>query len=513
MRKYPLWCGVFLLAAAPAWAQPATPRVVEETWDAAYVEGARTGYVHTTVQELRGDGKKVYRTTLAMHLTVRRYHAVVPLRIETSTDETATGQVLGLSLTHFLDKDRRAVQTARVDGEKLVVRGGDETKEVPWNDRVLGMYRQQQLFRERKVKAGDGFRYLNYELAVLAAVPVTVRVKPAEEVDLLRAYKEGSKPRVERVKARLLRAEAVSDKVKIGDGSIQLPKLVSWLDKDWRVVRSEFDFPGLGTLTLYRTTREVAQQAGVAPELLPDLGLSALIPVKQVIDRPEEARAVVYRITVKGDDDPATTFARDARQQVRNVKGDSFELVVRPLREPAPVEDPPPAREEFLKSSYFLDSGHERVRALAARVAGRETEPLRKARLLEKWVHENMKPSSAVGFATASQTARDLRGDCRQHAMLLAALCRAAEVPARTAVGLIYVRDPDRGPVLGFHMWTEVWVDGQWLGLDATLGRGSVGAGHLKIADHSWHDTQTLAPLLPVARVLGKARVEVVGVR
>ena len=97
--------------------------------------------------------------------------------------------------------------------------------------------------------------------------------------------------------------------------------------------------------------------------------------------------------------------------------------------------------------------------------------------------------------------------------MLTAALCRAAGVPSRTAVGLVYVDDPDRGPVFGFHMWTEVWVKGQWLGLDATLGQGGVGAAHLKIADHSWRDIQTLAPLLPVTRVLGKTRIEVVSVK
>jgi transglutaminase-like putative cysteine protease len=97
--------------------------------------------------------------------------------------------------------------------------------------------------------------------------------------------------------------------------------------------------------------------------------------------------------------------------------------------------------------------------------------------------------------------------------MLTAALCRAAGVPARTAVGLVYLQDRERGPVLGFHMWTEVWVHGQWLAIDATLGRGSIGAGHLKIADHSWQDTQTLAPLLPVVRALGKVKVEVVSVK
>jgi hypothetical protein len=58
-----------------------------------------------------------------------------------------------------------------------------------------------------------------------------------------------------------------------------------------------------------------------------------------------------------------------------------------------------------------------------------------------------------------------------------------------------------------------VYVRGQWLALDATMGRGNIGAVHLKIADHSWAGTQTLAPLLPVTRVLGKVKVEVVSVK
>ena len=137
---------------------------------------------------------------------------------------------------------------------------------------------------------------------------------------------------------------------------------------------------------------------------------------------------------------------------------------------------------------------------------------MKKAQRIEMWVHQNMKSSSAVGYVTASQINRDLRGDCRQHAMLSAALCRAAGVPARTALGLVYVNDDKEGPVLGFHMWTEVWIKGNWLPLDATLGQGGIGAGHLKISDHSWTDTQTLAPLLPVIRAMGKIKVEVLKV-
>jgi hypothetical protein len=91
-------------------------------------------------------------------------------------------------------------------------------------------------------------------------------------------------------------------------------------------------------------------------------------------------------------------------------------------------------------------------------------------------------------------------------------MCRAVGVPSRTAIGLVYV-DLRKGPVLGYHMWTEVWVRGQWLSIDATLGLGSIGAGHVKITDASWHDTQSLKPLLPVMRLmLAKPEAQVVRV-
>src|SRR4029077_17623547 len=96
----------------------------------------------------------------------------------------------------------------------------------------------------------------------------------------------------------------------------------------------------------------------------------------------------------------------------------------------------------------------------------------------------------------AGQAARDLSGDCRNHALLLAALCRAEGIPARIAIGLLYV-DKAKQPQMGFHMWTEVYLDGQWLGLDAILGKAGVAASHIKIADHSWRDVQSEIALVP----------------
>src|SRR5262249_47532096 len=153
------------------------------------------------------------------------------------------------------------------------------------------------------------------------------------------------------------------------------------------------------------------------------------------------------------------------------------------IRKPQGIDNAGEAKEEFLESSTFINCTDPKVKERAERAVGKETDPWKKAQLIEGWVHANMRLNNATPFTTAGQIARDLEGDCRQHAMLTAAMCRAAGVPARTAVGLIFVNDRQRGPTMAFHMWTEVWVKGQWLALDAIWGLGSVAADHIKIAD------------------------------
>jgi hypothetical protein len=109
----------------------------------------------------------------------------------------------------------------------------------------------------------------------------------------------------------------------------------------------------------------------------------------------------------------------------------------------------------------------------------------------------------ANAMAPADEVAKTLTGDCTEYSMLAAAMCRAAGVPSRTAIGLVYVDAPSpRQPFFGFHMWTEVWINGEWIGIDATLNQRGIGPAHLKITDHSWDKTRSMTPLLPVMRVM-----------
>ncbi|MCI0457066.1 MAG: transglutaminase-like domain-containing protein [Gemmataceae bacterium] len=486
--------GLILLAAAPsAWGQQ-TPqgKLVLDLWDVAYLQGGKAGFVHTTVHEYDVGGHKVLRSTVDLQLTVKRFNDAVQLRAQTGTDETPDGRVLGVFMHQHLGKGKILTIIGKVAGKELqLTLDGKPMQPAPWDDGVIGLYRQQRLFQEKKVKPGDKFSYQSFEPTVNLVVATHVVVKGHEEVELF-----GGKQR-----KKLLRVEAKPEKIE----NVQLPPLIAWLGEDLTPVRAQVEVPGLGQMTLYRTTRDIALSPGPQATLTE---IAQLVPLSKRLPRGYNTTRATYRVTYRGDDDPATTFSRDDRQEVKNVKGQVFEIHVRASQPPEsnPATDRP--GDEFLQSSYFINSTDGKVKELARKAVGAEKDGWKKALRIEKWVHDHMTSRSHEALATADHVARTLEGDCTEYSMLTAAMCRAEGVPSRTAIGLIYA-DVKGRPVMAFHMWTEVWALGQWVPLDSTLGRGYVGASHLKITDHSWHNRRDLSPLLPVVRVLGKIGIEV----
>jgi hypothetical protein len=487
-----------LSVLGPVAAAEPKDKLIYENWEAVYLDGGKAGYFHTTVRAVDREGQKLQHTNLELDLTLKRFGDTLRQHMEVTSDETADGKVTGVSMTQMLGEKQQMVLTGIVEGNQLHVTVKGEfhiDKKIGWNDQVVGLYKQQRLFRDRRVKPGDSFSYLSYEPQVNAVVNVQVTVGNEEEVEVLPG----------KTKKRLLRVLVTPDKIQ----GVQLPPLTGWLDKDGEFVRSQIDLPGFGTLVRYRTTREAAR----APGRLIDIGQKQNIRLNRSIPHPQETDTVVYRITLKGETDVGTAFAQDGRQEIRNVKGNSLEVHIHAVREPHPKDHAAPVAPEFLKSNYFLNSDDGRVKDLARQAVGREKDPWKRAQLIERWVHTHMRKwDFGEAMATADHVARTLKGDCTEYAMLTAAMCRAVDVPSRTAIGLVYFDDASRRPMMGYHMWTEVWISGQWIPIDATLGQGHIGATHLKVTDHSWCDVHSLSPLLPFLRVMGKVAIEVVRV-
>jgi transglutaminase-like putative cysteine protease len=483
--------------------------LVEETWETAHVEGVRIGFRHTTVQRVERDGDEYLRATAVLDLTFKRHNALLHLSRTHGTEESAEGKVVGVFMNQGQEGGRQVVLTGAVEGGRLHVRfdNGRLERRIWWSEEVVGLYRLEHFFQQHRPKPAETFSLLIYDPTYNAVLTVRAAVQGPEEVPPSPEVRERSG----QVLKKLLRVNLTPDKLEVPGVSVQPPPTVWWLDEEFLPVRRQIELEGLGTVVLTRTTREAALAAVRPSARSVDIGANTLVPLDRTIPRPYASRSAVYQITLRGDSDPASALVSDAHQEVHNPRGDTFELHVHPVRFSPRGQGSTVPAPEFLASCHFIDCDHPAIQQLARRITGGEKDPWTKARRLERWVKQTMRPDNTVALGPASEVATRLRGDCRQYALLLTGLCRAAGVPARTAVGLLYV-EKNRRPSMGFHMWTEVWDAGQWLGLDGTLGQGGVSAAHVKIADHSWHDAQSLTPLLPANRVLGKIALRVVSV-
>jgi transglutaminase-like putative cysteine protease len=75
-------------------------------------------------------------------------------------------------------------------------------------------------------------------------------------------------------------------------------------------------------------------------------------------------------------------------------------------------------------------------------------------------------------------------------------MARAGGIPARIAVGLVWVRG-----AFYYHAWPEVWIDdgpdrGHWLPVDPTLNQFPADATHLRFARGGLDRQAAILPLI-----------------
>ena len=177
-----------------------------------------------------------------------------------------------------------------------------------------------------------------------------------------------------------------------------------------------------------------------------------------------------------------------------------------PPPNPGAVDDPP--SDDDRNPNNVIQSDYPAIAAKARQVAPDEEDPWLVAVALERSVRDVITRSGySQAFATAAEVIDTGEGDCTEHAVLLAALARARGIPARLAIGLVYIDQ-----AFYYHMWTEVHVDGRWIPVDARRAEGGIGAGHLKMAHSNFKNASALTAFLPVMQVMGKLKIEVLEV-
>jgi hypothetical protein len=145
---------------------------------------------------------------------------------------------------------------------------------------------------------------------------------------------------------------------------------------------------------------------------------------------------------------------------------------------PFPYEGNDPEVLKALEPTDYLQSEDEKIVDLAKRAIGTTDDACEAGRQIVAYVDGYITQKDlSVGYASAAEVAQSRQGDCSEHAILAAAMCRAVGIPARVVCGVVYADSfLSKQSIFGGHMWTEVYLDGEWVWLDATRSQ-QAGAG------------------------------------
>ena len=469
----------------------------EDSWDAVYLAGSKVGYVHTFVEPVKDGNRQLLRVRVDMKVTFKRLRDRVTMGMQYGTIETLDGAVLRLDTRTQAGEQEMRVHGDVVGGKmSLAFEGTGQTQKqtIDWGDDVRGPYAAEQSFSRQPMKPGESRSLKMYMPDLNRICDITLKAGAVEGVKL-----GGGAVRP------LLRVDQTT---KLDGKPRPEFDVTLWVDASGQVLKSLTE--NLGGMVTYRTTREGAMAPGDAAAPFDQI-LNSVIRVAHKIPRPETTRDITYRIALKGEN-PATIIPADRRQSLKPGSQENEAVLV--VKTAGPNDGEPGAEtvdDVYLRPNAMITSHDERVVALAHKAVAAATDPWDKATLIEKWVSKNIRDKNfSVAFAAASEVAQNLSGDCTEHGVLTAAMCRAEGVPARVVVGLVYAENLGG---FGFHLWNEVYVNRRWVAIDATFEQNEVDAVHIKLSESSLDGVAPFETFLPIVRVLGKTSIDPVEIR
>ena len=254
------------------------------------------------------------------------------------------------------------------------------------------------------------------------------------------------------------------------------------LDAQGDLVRAESQL-GIGLFALTRTDRARAQAPLPGGAAGVDVLRRSVVEVRPPADALLGARRAVVLVSARSG--TLATLPSSGAQRVDAAPGGASARVKVDVSLGSAPADGDAADPRYRSASPVIDSDDVQIReAVRGELSAVPAGDAARAEALRAFVHRHITGKDLASvFASASRVMRERSGDCTEHAVLLAAMLRAAGIPSRLAAGVVYAREfaGVRG-CYAWHMWTQALIDGQWRDLDATLAGRPFHAGHILVA-------------------------------
>jgi Transglutaminase-like superfamily len=264
----------------------------------------------------------------------------------------------------------------------------------------------------------------------------------------------------------------------------------SWITDVGEVVREESP---LG-LIVVRESRPEAMAIAVPGHMQSDmLQTAAIAPSGPRIVDPATVERL--RLRVEGADLAPTDLEGAAESVTDGVieLRDARNLIAGPAD---------PNRKSFLGPEPFIESDAPEILAEAVKAAAGSADPRLCAERLVRYVNALLEKKPTMSLPSALEVLRTKVGDCNEHSVLYVAMARALGLPARIAVGLVFIHG-----AFYYHAWAEVFIEsplgrGFWLPVDPTLNQFPADTTHLALARGGLERQTAVLPLLGRAKIV-----------
>ncbi len=249
-----------------------------------------------------------------------------------------------------------------------------------------------------------------------------------------------------------------------------------WLDDNGLTYREQ---SVLG-LVMERTT---PSQALVFDDKAVDLIDMYAIPV----DTPIRDREAVEELVVEidGVDPTALIPMTSERQTIINQNPLQLRLTSSAISH----DDDPLA--PYLVATPILQCSHPRILNTARTITEGTISSEEKAYALTDWVFNYLEKQSIVSVGSAIDILDGKAGDCSEHTTLYTALSRSLGIPTKMNIGIVYLQ----GRYL-YHAWPSVYIHGEWLDVDPSLGQHRADATHIAFMEGDFSQVTQLVPIL-----------------
>ncbi len=475
-------------------------KLPRDLWEVQYLGNAPVGFSHKTTEVAESLSNIRHELDSRIRVSVRN----IPQeqRIQIRTLERDNGELIWIEGSLEMGQNKQTF-SGRVNQEVLRLSGDDNGKpfdiQLDWKKDYRGPFAvEQSMLRKpmlpgelRKLKYFDPLRrkLVDGALDAKAYIPTPTMLGGSQE---------------------LLEVRSVG---LIGEGGSQS---LLWVDKKGEGLKS---FVQENDILSFRSTPITGQLFESCTNLraLPTVDIPLRGDIEKILGNDRELTSATFRVSHKTAE-VYPMFADKIGQSVKSVDPRTADVTVyrnrielnQTLASNSVAENP-----AYLANSDFVPKDIPSVQKLgkgviaADKSLSNDTSNTDKAKACQREIQKRViLKEYDVQIRPVPFVAKSRKGNCVEHATMLAAVCRSLSIPTRIAIGLKW-NDSKETPAMKFHTWVEIQDGPRWVAMDSSQESLPSSIDRIKFRDSDFNAENPYLEILEVYKLLPGLDIEV----